>query len=242
MTERGRAYLRVLLFMVAIAAVVAISAVGIDTILRRGRPASHSQATTTLQPQGPTSLTRTLLGLYLSLRQTEIEQAVNPADKRQVSFRVKPGETAGTIAPRLEKEGLIRDAGLFLSLVRYRGVDNALEAGDYQLSPSMTLDQIVNALQHGVAGAITVTIPEGWRMEQVAAKLAEADDNRGADNLERAADCYDEAGETARLIVVLRKFIHDYPTDEHLPYREHGLRSNFWWIELGGEKIGRAHV
>jgi len=47
-----------------------------------------------------------------------------------------------------------------------------------------------------------------------AAKLAEADDNRGADNLERAADCYDEAGETARLIVVLRKFIHDYPTDE----------------------------
>ena len=36
------------------------------------------------------------------------------------------------------------------------------------------VDQIITELQHGRAKSVTVTIPEGWRMEQVAAKLAEA--------------------------------------------------------------------
>ncbi len=29
---------------------------------------------------------------------------------------------------------------------------------------------------------------------------------------------------------------YSYPTDADLPFREHGLSSNFWWIELGGEQ------
>lgn len=38
-----------------------------------------------------------------------------------------------------------------------------------------------------------------------------------------------------------KKFIppywaNKYPTDEHLPYKDHNIDNNFWWIELGGDK------
>lgn len=118
------------------------------------------------------SLERSLLGLYLGFRQEEIE---NPAggDSTPLLFTITPGETAATIATRLERAGLIRDAGLFRLLVRYRGVDARLEAGDYQLRPNMSLEEIVDLLQHGRSSEVMITIPEGWRIEEIAEMLEE---------------------------------------------------------------------
>jgi len=165
--------LRIALTLGAVVAIVAIAGAGMRWVFRSGTTPTE-QGVPSGQAQVPRSLIQTLLGLYLSLRQSEIEQPVDPLDKRVVNFTVAPGETASTIGPRLEQMGLIRDAGLFRQLVRYRGVDSALEAGDYQLSRSMSMDQIVGELQHGRRRSIVVTIPEGWRLEQVAARLAEA--------------------------------------------------------------------
>ena len=47
-----------------------------------------------------------------------------------------------------------------------------------------------------------------------AAHLGLADDPRVADDLELAADCYDDAGELMRAIAVLEQFIRDYPRDQ----------------------------
>jgi len=118
------------------------------------------------------SLGRSLLGFYLGFRQGEIESPASD-DSTPILFTIAPGETAATIATRLERAGLIRDAGLFRLLVRYRGVDAQLEAGDYQLRPNMSLEEIVNALQHGRPSEVTVTIPEGWRAEEIAEMLEE---------------------------------------------------------------------
>ncbi len=46
-----------------------------------------------------------------------------------------------------------------------------------------------------------------------AAQSARKDDVRGADDLEIAATCYDDAGEIFLAIPVLQKFIEDYPSD-----------------------------
>jgi len=116
------------------------------------------------------SLERSLLGFYLGFRQSEIESP-NSDDSTPILFTITPGETAATIATRLERAGLIRDAGLFRLLVRYRGVDNQLEVGDYQLRPNMSLEEIVSALQSGRPSEATITIPEGWRVEQIAQML-----------------------------------------------------------------------
>lgn len=118
------------------------------------------------------SLERSLLGFYLGLRQEEIESPLSD-DSTPILFTIIPGETAATIATRLERAGLIRDAGLFRLLVRYRGVDARLEAGDYQLRPNMSLEEIVDLLQHGHPSEVAITIPEGWRIEEIAERLEE---------------------------------------------------------------------
>lgn len=121
---------------------------------------------------GVSSLEKLLLGTYLNFRQGDIETPVSEEATVTV-FAINPGETAATIAPRLQREGLIGDAQLFRWLVRYRGVDAQLEAGDYELRPNMTMDEIVDALQHGRLQDVLLTIPEGKRAEEIASTLEE---------------------------------------------------------------------
>ena len=118
------------------------------------------------------SLERTLIGLYLNLRRDDVARVPSGEDT-EVLFTINPGETASTIAQRLQRQGLVSDAQLFLWLVRYRGVDAQLEAGEYELRANMSLDEIVESLQHGRLREVSVTIPEGKRAEEVAALLEE---------------------------------------------------------------------
>jgi len=116
---------------------------------------------------------RSLLGLYIQFRQEDVKAPADPQNASLIAFNIQSGETAATIAPRLERYGLIRDATLFRYLLRYRGVDTRLEAGDYYLRPNMTMDEIIEELQHGRAQTVTVTVPEGWRAELIAELLEE---------------------------------------------------------------------
>ncbi len=89
-------------------------------------------------------------------------------DTRTVRFEVAPGSTARSIAEQLVAAGLIGDATLFEAYVRVEGIAQRLEAGTYYLNPAMTPVEIATALQNSRAASIRVTIPEGWRLEQVA--------------------------------------------------------------------------
>ena len=74
---------------------------------------------------------------------------------------------------------------MFRALVEARDVGAKIEAGEYRVSPSMTTSEIVAVLSRGaVRTGIPLTIPEGWRAEQVAQKveslgIARADDVMG---------------------------------------------------------------
>lgn len=118
------------------------------------------------------SLEKALLGIYINVRRNEVETPAGD-DPTVVVFTINPGETAATIAPRLQRQGLVTDAQLFRWLVRYRGVDAQLEAGDYELRADMTMDEIIESLQHGRLKDVSATIPEGKRSEEVAALLEE---------------------------------------------------------------------
>ncbi|MDH7486034.1 MAG: endolytic transglycosylase MltG [Anaerolineae bacterium] len=116
------------------------------------------------------SLENTLLGMYLRLNQQRIETPVG-IHAQPVPFFVEPGETAATIAERLQELGLISDAQLFRLYMRYTGVDAHLEAGQFELSPAMNMIEIAERLQRARADEIVVTIPEGLRAEEVAELL-----------------------------------------------------------------------
>jgi len=107
-----------------------------------------------------------MLSLYLSMHQAELNQSVSD-DPTPTTFVVEPGETAAGVASRLAEEGLVVNGEVFQRFMTYHGLDVSLEAGTYSLRSNMTMHEIAETLQHGGADTNTVTIPEGWRMEQI---------------------------------------------------------------------------
>jgi UPF0755 protein len=94
-------------------------------------------------------------------------------DDTPVNFVVEPGETAGGIAARLEEEGLVSDAGLFKTYVRFNDLDANLEAGEHILRQTMTMEDVAHELLHAQVRETQITIVPGWRIEQIAEMLAE---------------------------------------------------------------------
>ncbi len=109
------------------------------------------------------TLSTTIDGLDASARASAGEPQI---------FTVREGEGAAEIGERLERQGLVRSASLFRLLAAYYGVSGSLEAGEYELQGDMTTTQIINRLHRGLVKTEMVTIPEGWRLEQMAEALA----------------------------------------------------------------------
>jgi UPF0755 protein len=113
-----------------------------------------------------------LIGLYLRAQQPALATAAGTSTQ-PVPFTIESGETATSVAERLQEMGLISDAGLFRLYMRYNGIDQRIEAGDFELAYTMTMPDIAQSLQRALVREITVTVPEGWRAEQVADYLQE---------------------------------------------------------------------
>lgn len=102
-----------------------------------------------------------------------MNEAVSPPDAASdatTMFVVQPGEQVRSIASRLKQNGIIRDPLAFFIIVKKQGVETKLQAGDFRLSPRMTLYEVIDELQHGSVD-VWVTIPEGWRSEEIALEL-----------------------------------------------------------------------
>lgn len=112
--------------------------------------------------------------LMLSFRKADLDTP-NPGSAGMVSFVVYPGETASDVAQHLYEQGFVEDPQLFSQLMRYLDLDASLEAGEYGLRRNMTPREVAEALQHARTEGVLVTIPEGWRAEQIAYVLEQAD-------------------------------------------------------------------
>ncbi|HMO56531.1 MAG TPA: endolytic transglycosylase MltG [Roseiflexaceae bacterium] len=101
---------------------------------------------------------------------SEIRRAAG-SDDQPVEFIVEQGDSTSQIATRLGAEGLIRQPLLFTLLVRMQGLDGQLQAGRYLLSESMTMSDIIVALQNSRVEEIQITLIEGLRIEEVAQQI-----------------------------------------------------------------------
>jgi UPF0755 protein len=105
-------------------------------------------------------------GVYWNLHQSQ------GGSDRPVLFHVSSGDTVSSIAARLHSRGLITHPLLFRLDARIHGLGAKLKVGDYRLRPNMSIDETVTALTVYHAKTVSVTIPEGLRLEQVAGRLA----------------------------------------------------------------------
>jgi len=161
--------LRIVLFLLAIVAVVVLLVGGGFLAWRQLTSGPKIDLGSLPGPEGSGIETK-LIGLYLQFRQEDLETPV-AAEGSPVAFVVAPGESAGDIAANLQRAGLISDASLFRMLVKYYDLSSRLEAGEYELAPTMTMMEIAEKLQHGRLRETEITIPEGWRLEEIAAYL-----------------------------------------------------------------------
>ncbi len=118
----------------------------------------------------PATIEQRLTGLYLRTQQAAIDTPASTTDARKI-FTIDSGETALSVATRLEEEGFITDGALFRLYMRYNGIDQKLAAGDFEISPAMTMAEIAERLQRARYEEITFTVPEGMRAEEVAELL-----------------------------------------------------------------------
>ena len=97
-------------------------------------------------------------------------------DPEQVEFTVSDGDTASTIATRLEQDGLMTDDRAFVFIASQRELTGALQQGTFVLRRNMTPDQLVSALLAPPPNPyIEVDLRSGLRFEQITAKLQTLD-------------------------------------------------------------------
>lgn len=107
---------------------------------------------------------------------TDIFQPVSPAGEgRVIPIQIRSGETTAQIADDLQAKGLIRNALAFRVWARIKGLDSQLQAGGYNhLNTSLTISEIIDQLLNDFPDILYVTIPEGYRIEQIAQTFASA--------------------------------------------------------------------
>lgn len=102
----------------------------------------------------------------------QVEAPLSHAEDKRV-FYIEPGQGVKEIAANLKKENLIRSDWVFETYVWLNKKTKNLQAGKYELSPSMNIAQIADKFVKGkvIKDWIKVTIPEGWTNQQIKERL-----------------------------------------------------------------------
>lgn len=119
------------------------------------------------------ALVAVVLGLYFYVNSAL--KPVDPDNKEYRTVEIPIGSSTTTISNILEENQIIKDARVFKYYIKFRNESN-FQAGKYQLSPSMTLDEIIKSIQSGKLmqeAVFKMTIPEGKQLKEIAAIIAE---------------------------------------------------------------------
>src|SRR5713226_670547 len=167
---------------------------------------------------------------------------VDAQDTAKQVVTVPPGATAGDIGTTLQQRGLIRSGLLFRLAAEQAGVGSSLAAGDYELSRSMSTNEILQVLAKGqTKRGLVATIPEGWRSEQIADRLettgfASRDDFFRAVNAPPSVPGVDllDAPPPSRLEGYL------FPETYEVPQKVSGTRAAELMVHMFSQRVGDA--
>ncbi len=87
-------------------------------------------------------------------------------------FEVPPGATSAHVAAGLQSAGLVKNGSVFRLYLRLRGLDGRIQAGQYELAPSMPAAEVASRLTSGRVVEDSFTVPEGYTISQMADLLA----------------------------------------------------------------------
>ncbi|OIU70663.1 endolytic transglycosylase MltG [Rossellomorea aquimaris] len=100
---------------------------------------------------------------------------VDPEDTKPVKVEIPIGSGVTSIGKILEENGIVKNSTVFKYYVKFNN-ESGFQAGSYDLTPSMTLNEIVNSLKTGKVmrkAEFKITIPEGLQLDQIAEIIAD---------------------------------------------------------------------
>lgn len=117
-------------------------------------------------------------------------QPVNPQSHKKIEVSIPIGSSSSEIGKILKQKGIIRNAKIFHYYVKYKN-ETGFQAGTYQFSPSMSLDDIIANLKDGKVYkniAFKLTIPEGYWTVDIAKRIASKTNLKEKDILKKLQD------------------------------------------------------
>lgn len=95
--------------------------------------------------------------------------AITPPDSHVI--KIKPGSSFALVASQLQQSGVVSDARRFTLLARWRKATGQIHAGEYLFETAAKPDEILARLVAGDIRKFQVTIPEGFNLQEFAARL-----------------------------------------------------------------------
>jgi UPF0755 protein len=102
-----------------------------------------------------------------------VKSALQPMDETStetIEVEVPMGSGISSISALLEEKGVIKDARIFKYYAKFKN-ESQFQAGNYSLTKSMTLDELIESLKTGRVyrePVFTMTVPEGLTLSQIA--------------------------------------------------------------------------
>ena len=109
-------------------------------------------------------------------------QPVDASSKQYVTVQIPEGANVQTIGKTLENAGLIKHGVIFAFYAKYKNYSD-LKSGYYNLQKSMSTEDIIHELQKGGTAEAqepalaTLTIPEGYTIDQMAQAVGQLQGN-----------------------------------------------------------------
>lgn len=108
------------------------------------------------------------------------------ADDKKIHVKVSEGMSTAEIADQLVAKGVVNSSLKFRFLSRVRGYDGKFKPGTYTFEANMADEDVFNKLLTGEKFLVRFTIPEGFGVKEIAARLEEIELVDGDDFLKAA--------------------------------------------------------
>ncbi len=89
-----------------------------------------------------------------------------------IAIEIAEGDGPSEIASQLEQRGVIDSDKRFRVLISLMGYDRLLQSGEYEFQPGTPALEVIYRLRSGLVSTKTVTVIEGWRLEEIADAVA----------------------------------------------------------------------
>lgn len=101
-------------------------------------------------------------------------QPIDPNDQTAIDVTIPIGSSVSSISKILEESGIIKDDRVFKYYIKFKN-ESGFQAGDYQLTKSMTITDIISTIKKGKVmdeAVFQITIPEGRQLTEIASIIA----------------------------------------------------------------------